>query len=253
MIYSLAMARLFVEEPPIADTIPLTTKERRLKDELELVVERGLEQFLEVGLALGELRAKRLYRMTHATFELYVKDRFGLARSSADQLIRSASTAQCLLEAGAELPAGTTESVVRPISTLPDDADLKSAVWEFVEAIAPECGPTSPLVERVCRSIKNALDGVAEDAQQDTSNERAGRHDGPRSARLPGSPSRERAFVAPLLRLSSWQGFSLELVLSHADKLESAKSLYHACDVMRERCGYVCERLAASYPELTNA
>jgi len=130
--------------------------------------------------------------------------------------------------------------------------DLKSAVWEFVEAIAPECGPTSPLVERVCRTIKNALDGAADDAPQDTSNERAGRHDGPRSARLPGSPQRERAFVAPLLRLSNWSGFSIELVLSHADKLERAKSLYQACGTMRERCKLVQERLAANYPELTN-
>jgi hypothetical protein len=34
----------------------------------------------------------------------------GLARSSVDQLIRSLRTAEALLEAGAELPPGTTES-----------------------------------------------------------------------------------------------------------------------------------------------
>ena len=84
MIYSLAMARLFVEEPPIADTIPLTAKERTLKARLEKVIERGIQQFLEVGMALSELRSKRLYRVTHPTFEAYVRDRFGLARSSAD-------------------------------------------------------------------------------------------------------------------------------------------------------------------------
>jgi len=236
-------------EEPLPDVIPLTSSEKRRKQELETIVKAGLQEFLRVGQALAEIRNRRLYRTEFQTFEQYVRAKFGLARSSADQLIRSASTAQCLLDAGAELPPGTTESVIRPISALPDDADLKSAVWEFVEAIAPECGPTSPLVERVCRSIKNALDGVADD----DSDTRAGRHDGPRKARLPGSPQRERAFVAPLLRLSSWQGFSLELVLSHAEKLDSAKSLYQACDIMRERCICVQERLAANYPELTNA
>ena len=118
-----------------------------------------------------------------------------------------------------------------------------------METVAPECGPTSPLVERVCRTIKNALDGVTDD----NPDVRVGRHDGPRKARLPESPPRERAFVAPLLRLSAWQGFSLELVLSHAEKLESAKSLYQACGTMRERCKLVQERLAENYPELTNA
>jgi hypothetical protein len=243
------MANLAPIEEPLPDVIPLTSGEKRRKQELETIVKAGLQEFLRVGQALAEIRNRRLYRTEFPTFEQYVRAKFGLARSSADQLIRSSRTAECLLEAGAELPPDTTEAVIRPISTLPDDADLKPAVWEFVETIAPECGPTSPLVERVCRTIKNALDGTVDD----NSDTRAGRHDGPRKARLPDSPPREQSFVAPLLRLSSWQGFSIELVLSHAETLDSAKSLYQACDIMRERCGRVQERLAANYPELTNA
>jgi hypothetical protein len=157
------MASLAFLEEPIVDAIPLTPKERVLKDQLEKVIERGIQQFLEVGLALSELRSKRLYRVTHPTFEAYVKDRFGLARSTVDGVIRSDQTAQSLLNSGIELAPNTPEAVVRPIAALPDNDDLKAAVWEFCSVIAPECGQTSPLVERVCRTIKNALDGIAED------------------------------------------------------------------------------------------
>jgi hypothetical protein len=247
VIYSFGMASLAFLEEPLPDVIPLTSSEKRRKQELEALVQAGLKEFLRVGQALAEIRNRRLYRTEFPTFEQYVRAKFGLARSSADQLIRSASTAQCLLEAGAELPPGTTEAVIRPISTLPDDADLKSAVWEFVEAIAPECGPTSPLVERVCRTIKNALDGVTDD-NPDT---RAGRHDGPRSARLPGSPQRETPFVRPVQRLAAWSGFSVEIIVSTVSP-PSAATVFKACGTLAERCKLVQERLAANYPELTN-
>src|SRR6516162_4223208 len=118
---------MLVAEPDlIVDTIPLTSKERALKAELESVVEGGLEQFLKVGQALAELRNRRLYRISHATFSDYVRDRFGLARSSVDQLIRSSQTAEALLEAGIELSPGVTEAVIRPISALPDSDELKA-------------------------------------------------------------------------------------------------------------------------------
>jgi hypothetical protein len=141
------MVTSFVEDR-IADTIPLTSKERALKERLEAIVERGIQKFLEVGLALGELRARRLYRTTHPTFAEYVKDRFGLARSTVDGVIRSAQTAQSLLDSGLDLPANVGEAMIRPISALPGDDDLKAATWEFVQTIAPECGPTQPLVSR---------------------------------------------------------------------------------------------------------
>jgi hypothetical protein len=223
----------------IGDSIPLTSSEKRRKQELETIVSSGLEEFLRVGSALAELRNRRLYRVEFGTFEEYARVRFGMARSSLDQLIRSASTAQCLLEAGVQLPKGTTEAVIRPLSSLPGDATLRVACWELARIMSPKCGPTQPLVSRLCRTIRNVIDQVEEPSQT------------PRK-RSAESLQRETPFVRPLLRLSSWQGFSLELVLSHAEKLDSAKSLYQACDTMRERCRLVQERLAANYPELTS-
>src|SRR6516162_9816114 len=110
-----------LEESVIEGSIPLTAKERTLKEQLETVIERGIHQFLEVGLALSELRSKRLYRVTHPTFEAYVRDRFGLARSTVDGVIRSAQTAQALLDNGIELSPSVGEATIRPISTLVDE------------------------------------------------------------------------------------------------------------------------------------
>jgi len=89
----------------IEGSIPLTNREKTLKAELEGIVERGIQQFLEVGLALSELRSKRLYRVTHPTFEAYVRDRFGLARSTVDSIIRSAQKLHpCSITASSLLP-----------------------------------------------------------------------------------------------------------------------------------------------------
>jgi hypothetical protein len=115
----------------LPDVLPLTTREKKLKIELEAIVEHGFEEFLRVGNALAELRNRRLYRCEFPTFAEYVKTRFAIARSAADQLIRSFQVATSLLEAGVELPPGTTERVIRPISALPGDDDLKAATWNL--------------------------------------------------------------------------------------------------------------------------
>jgi len=58
--------------------------EKRRKQELETLVQAGLEEFLRVGQALAEIRNRRLYRTEYPTFEQYVRAKFGLARSTAD-------------------------------------------------------------------------------------------------------------------------------------------------------------------------
>jgi EVE domain len=99
-----------VEQPNVPEAVPapLTVQERVRLGQLIRTVERGLSQFLAVGAALLELRSSRLYRENHDTFENFCLETFGLARSTTDQVIRSASTAQLLIDNGVELPATTT-------------------------------------------------------------------------------------------------------------------------------------------------
>jgi N6-adenosine-specific RNA methylase IME4 len=57
----------------------LSVSERQELARLEQAIERGLQSFVEVARALLEIRALRLYRETHGTFEAYARERFGLA------------------------------------------------------------------------------------------------------------------------------------------------------------------------------
>jgi hypothetical protein len=230
----------------VPDTIPLTTQEKIRKEVLERVVEHGLVQFLEVGKALAELRSSRLYRTHYATFTDYVRARFNLARSSIDQLVRSSQTAQCLLDNGLDLPEGTNEATIRPITALPGD-ELKVACWQFAQSLAPERGPTQPLVSRLCRVVRNVLEGAPQEGEETQCGAREGFHS--RSRRRVTSPERETPFIRPVERLASWSGFSVEVIVSSVNP-PSASTLFRACDVLANRLRQVQERLAANYPEL---
>jgi hypothetical protein len=238
-------------DEPIPDTIPLTASEKRRKAELETIVEAGLEEFLRVGSALAELRNRRLYRVEFATFAEYVRVKFGMARSSVDQIIRSSQTAETLLEAGVKLSPGTTEAVIRPISSLPGD-ELQAACWQLATELAPERGPTQPLVSKLCRVVRNCLDGVDEQDNHTPYSRSEFVHTGPRKARSVSSPEREVPFVRPVERLAAWSGFSVEIVVSNV-KPPSALTVFKACGTLALRCKLVQERLVANYPELGNA
>jgi N6-adenosine-specific RNA methylase IME4 len=70
---------------------PLTRVESNRLAHLEAVIREGLEQFLEVARALLEIQQGRLYRATHATFDGYVTERFGIARRTAYGYLEAAT------------------------------------------------------------------------------------------------------------------------------------------------------------------
>ena len=83
-----------VSAQPLSVSLVLSVPERDRLTELEQVVERGLDAFLDVARALLEIRNGRLYRETHTTFESYVNERFGLARRSAYGYIEAATVSE---------------------------------------------------------------------------------------------------------------------------------------------------------------
>ncbi len=64
----------------VIELAQLSTDEERERLHLERKVERA---FYEAGMALKELRDRRLYRSTHKTFEEYCRERFGYGRDAA--------------------------------------------------------------------------------------------------------------------------------------------------------------------------
>ena len=77
--------------------------------ELELVVERGLQTFSEVGAALLEIRDRRLYRETHASFEAYCRERWQLSRPAAYRAIDAARVVDVLSPIG-DSPANEAQA-----------------------------------------------------------------------------------------------------------------------------------------------
>ena len=134
---------------PIA---PLTTEEEGDRLHLERKVERA---FYEAGMALMELRDRRLYRSTHATFEEYCRERFDYTRRRPYQLIEAALIYDNLIEKCAKilhiLP--TKEGQVQPLSQL--DRESQPLAWETAVEEAGGKVPTGKIVKDVVRRIKD--------------------------------------------------------------------------------------------------
>lgn len=76
------------------DVISLDDSRRLIQ--LESVIERGKQTFVEVGLALAEIRDSRLYRAEHGTFELYCRDKWNFTRQYVNQIIAGSSAVKSL-------------------------------------------------------------------------------------------------------------------------------------------------------------
>jgi VRR-NUC domain len=68
----------------------LAPLEHKRLDELEAIIERGVQAFVEVGEALMEIRDSRLYKQTHSSFESYLRERWKMSRPRGYQLIDAA-------------------------------------------------------------------------------------------------------------------------------------------------------------------
>lgn len=112
----------------------LTLAERSRLAELEEIVERGLEQFLQVAYALIEIRDRRLYRETHPTWEAFVRERFGMARGTAYGLMQAARVAENVPTSG-----HLSISHLRELAPLPVEAQRE---------LAPEISPLTVVEAR---------------------------------------------------------------------------------------------------------
>lgn len=134
----------------------LSAQETARLRQLEHIIEKRLEGFLEVGAALAEIRSNRLYRATHDRFEDYCLDRWALSLSRCNQIILATRTYNHLVAAlpqDAKLLAQTNEHALRPLSRL--EPQLQTVVWELIRKI--EQRPAGKTVESVVELIKTAI------------------------------------------------------------------------------------------------
>lgn len=126
----------------------MTPAETRHLTSLERKIERGLTTFREVGEALADIRDNRLYRSTHASFELYCSERWGLERQRAYQLMAASEVVQTLGEVGNVV---VNEAQARELVPLlhADPSSMSRAVEK-----AQESGPlTAPNLRKAVQEV----------------------------------------------------------------------------------------------------
>lgn len=108
----------------------LTASESTALAEHEAVIERGIQTFYEVGIALADIRDRKLYRADYGTFEDYAEKRWQMSRPRAYQLIEAAAVVSTTVDIG--LPAPENERQARELGRIPEPERAK--VWaETVE------------------------------------------------------------------------------------------------------------------------
>jgi hypothetical protein len=76
----------------------MSIREANRLDELEKTIARGKKTFVEVGLALAEIRDLRLYKREYSGFEEYCREKWGWTKQHAYRLIEAAPVAKSNLQ-----------------------------------------------------------------------------------------------------------------------------------------------------------
>ena len=115
--------------------------------ELEEVVRKGVAGAFEAGAwSLLEIRDKRLYRETHATFADYCRAQFNVERSHGNRIMKAAQVLANLSPIG-DIPMPNLESQVRPLVRLPVDQQIRA--WKH----AVNCSGRRVIAKQVQASV----------------------------------------------------------------------------------------------------
>ena len=145
----------------------LAQNEQQRLVELEAIIARGLDTFVEVGAALMEIRDSRLYRNTHGTFEDYARGRWQMGRNYANKLIASAEVVATVAPLGTTVPRN--EAQARELAPLLPTPELLQEAW--VEAEERAEIQEKPLTAALVREVVEDKQGKAHVANNSGDNE----------------------------------------------------------------------------------
>lgn len=124
------------------------SQQERLTDQ-ERIVRGGLQAFYDVGEALSVIRDEKLYRLDYDTFEDYCQSKWGMSRTYAHRLIKSADVIDNLLPTGNKPEA---ERQVRPLTQLPPEQQAEA--WQQATDTAPNGKITAKHVQETVDQLK---------------------------------------------------------------------------------------------------
>lgn len=133
----------------LAPTGPRDVRNARRLAELEVIIDRGMASFVEVGEALLEVRGSKLYQVEYETFEAYLKGRWNLTRTRGYQLMEAAGVSKVL-----DIPV---ESQARAIAPVLRDHGPEVAAEVMAEASA-NGAPTAEKVRAAAAPFRPRLD-----------------------------------------------------------------------------------------------
>lgn len=112
-------------------------------------IEQGLKTFFEVGESLAEIKARKLYRSSHDTFDQYVKDRWKFTSKRAYQLIDSHEVRKSTMVD--KKPVVTNERQARELKKVP-----KEKRQEVVELAVKETDGnlTAKAIQKAAKTVE---------------------------------------------------------------------------------------------------
>ena len=131
----------------------LTTVEQTALVRCEAEIEEGKSTFIKVGNALSRIKAEKLYRASHSTFESYCQERWGWSRVYTKYVRDAAEAVANIADVNNCEHLPETESQVRPLTKLPKTEQARA--WADAVASSPTGKPTAKEVEQVVQERIN--------------------------------------------------------------------------------------------------
>ena len=121
--------------PEVVNT-ELSEQEEAILEHCEAMIEECMGAVFEFSVAVFTISHKKLYRKTHNTVEEYMRDRFGLARSTFYQYRGMGQFIENVRNCGHIKKLPSNEFQVRPVLKLNEDAWVDA--WNRIVETAPD-------------------------------------------------------------------------------------------------------------------
>jgi hypothetical protein len=166
----------------------LTSEERRELSAHEKTIERAGHAFLDLGRALAEIQAKRLYRAEFASFELYLDEKWKLEKSVAYRCMKAAEIFKSTSAIADKLKLRlTNEAQFRALEKFSDaPSDLEAILKRAARKLNMDANgvkiPTAKILAEAVREETQSPDDLKREAER--RREKAGSREPPEKEKL---------------------------------------------------------------------
>ena len=200
---------------------------RKRHDELCRAISRDLPTFLSVGSNLIELRDLGVYKESHKTFEIFVREQFSLERQQAYRLMEAASVARNLSPIGDKIETPKLESQLREVAKAPPEKQAEVVKKAVAKAAEENREPVAKDFKEAVKQVTAELLEEGEEAPEYT------------DADEDETPSLEEQLKIELKKARSYAEY-LQRTIDDLNRLKRNKSLHSE---LIESCGKILQGL----------